>query len=97
MEIAPTAAIDDGQLDVVVGPAFSRTRLLFDLLPRIYRGTHVSDPRIDVHRGRRIEVDPLGDALPASVEADGEVLGTLPARFEIVPGALRMLAPVEPS
>lgn len=93
MRIAPAASLDDGRLDVVVGPAFSRTRLLFDLLPRLYRGAHVSDPRIDVHRARRIELEPLGDAQPASVEADGELLGTLPALFEIEPGALRVLAP----
>jgi len=93
MKIAPAAEIDDGSLDVVVGPAFSRTRLLFDLLPRLYRGTHVSDPRIEIHRGQLIEAEPVGDAQPAAVEADGELLGTLPARFEIRPRALRVIVP----
>lgn len=91
MKIAPSAHVADGRLDVVVGPAFSRSRLLADLLPRLYRGTHVNDPRIDVHRGRVVEIEPLADAAPAPVEADGELLGTLPARFEIVPDALRVL------
>jgi YegS/Rv2252/BmrU family lipid kinase len=93
MKIAPSAELDDGRLDVVVGPAFSRTRLLVDLLPRLYRGTHVSDPGIDIHRGQRVEIEPLGDAQPASVEADGELLGSLPASFEIEAMALRVLAP----
>lgn len=94
MQVAPNAELDDGLLDVVMAPAFSRGKLLADLFPRIYRGAHLSDPRIDVHRGQRVEIEPLGDAEPAAVEADGELLGTLPARFEIVADALRLIAPV---
>ena len=34
-----------------------------------------------------------GEDMTCAVEADGELLGTLPARFELVPHALRVLAP----
>ncbi len=94
MQIAPNAELDDGRLDIVVAPEFSRGRLLADLLPRLYLGTALSDPRIDLHRGQHVEIEPLGEAEPACVEADGELLGTLPARFEIVADALRVIAPV---
>jgi len=95
MQVAPDAVIDDGLFDVVVAPAFSKPLLLGSLLPRIYTGAHLKHPGIDVHRGKRIELEPLDDTEPARVEADGELLGTLPACFEIVPGALRVLAPDE--
>ena len=94
MQVAPNAALDDGCFDVVVAPEFSRTRLLADLFPRIYRGTHLAEPRIDVHRGRRVEIERVRDGESVEVEADGELLGTLPADFEIVPEALRFIAPV---
>ena len=95
MKIAPTARIEDGWLDIVVGPAFPRFELVTRLLPRLYAGTHLAHPDIDCHRGHRVEIEPLGDAAPAAVEADGEWLGMLPAKIEIVPGAVRMFAPRE--
>ena len=93
MQIAPGARVDDGWLDVVVGPAFPRLSLIARLLPRLYAGTHLDHPDIDCHRGRSVEIQPLGDEPPAPVEADGEWLGRLPLKVEIVPGALRVLAP----
>jgi len=93
MHVAPSAKIDDGRFDVLVSPAFSRRLLLTGLLPRIYKGAHLAYPGVDVHRGQRVELEPVGDSAPARVEADGELLGTLPASFEIAPGAPRVLAP----
>lgn len=93
MKIAPLAEVDDGQFDVVVGPAFPRWALVGNLLPRLYSGRHLSHPRIDCHRASRVEIEPLGDAEPAPVEADGEWLGTLPLEVTLVPGALRVWAP----
>ena len=93
MQIAPDARLDDGWLDVVVGPAFPRLALVARLLPRLYAGTHLDHPDIDCHRGRSVEIEPLGDGAPAPVEADGEWLGRLPLKVDVVPGALRVLAP----
>lgn len=88
MHVAPGARADDGLLDAVVVPAFSKPRLLAEL-PRIYAGTHLRVAGVVGARGRRIEALPLGE--PAWVELDGEPVGRLPARFEVVPGALRVL------
>ncbi len=88
MAVAPEAKPDDGLLDVVVVPAFSKGRLLREL-PRIYRGTHLAVPEVLHRRGRRLEAD----AEPGTlwIEVDGEPLGTLPAVIEVLPGALRVL------
>jgi diacylglycerol kinase family enzyme len=41
-------------------------------------------------RARRLEVLPLGEE-PALLDLDGEASGRIPATFEVVPGALRLV------
>jgi diacylglycerol kinase family enzyme len=88
MHIAPRAEPADGLFDVVVVPGFSKIRLLREL-PRIYRGTHLEVPEVSLHRGRCIEAE----AEPGRVwvEIDGEPLGTLPARIDVLPAAISLL------
>jgi YegS/Rv2252/BmrU family lipid kinase len=89
MWIAPGAKPDDGVLDVVVMGDVTKLDFLV-AFPRIYRGTHLSHPKIDLLHGSTIEVD--GErALP--VVLDGEQPGTTPARFEIAPAKLRVRVP----
>ena len=89
MWVTPEAEPDDGALDVLlIGDV---TKLDFiSTFPKIYRGRHLSHPKIDVVQGREVEVD----AVPAvPVVLDGEQPGTTPARFELVPRALRVRVP----
>lgn len=85
MQISPASEPDDGALDVLVmaGPKSDA----FTTLPRIYRGTHLPHRNIAALRAGRLRVD--ADP-PFDIEADGEVLGTTPATFEIVPGAIQL-------
>lgn len=93
MHIAPDAQMDDGWMDVVIGHAMGRTQLM-QLLPRLYRGTHVRSPRVEVLRAREVVLEPLpGRRRPPPVYADGELLGRLPLRARLRPGALRLLTP----
>ena len=89
MHVAPDARADDGLLDVVVIPDFGKARLLVDL-PRIYSGTHLAVEGVLAARGRTLEAEAIGSGEAVRIEVDGEPLGRLPARFEILPGALRM-------
>lgn len=89
MWMSPEANLEDGLFDVVlIGDAtkvdFLRT------FPKIYRGRHLSHPKIELLRGRSLTVD-SPDPLP--IVLDGEQPGTTPARFELVPGALRLRVP----
>lgn len=88
MRICPDAQLDDGLLDVLVVLPVSRTTFV-RLYPRVYRGTHVTDPRVVVRRARRVRV--AADGIVGY--ADGERLGPLPLTCEVVPGALRVLDP----
>jgi diacylglycerol kinase (ATP) len=85
MHIAPKSAPDDGLLDVLVmvGPKTDA----FTMLPKIYAGKHVPHRNIIEVRASRVRLvaDP-----PFQIEADGEVLGTTPATFEVVPRAIRL-------
>jgi YegS/Rv2252/BmrU family lipid kinase len=88
MNVAPDACIDDGLLDAVVVPGFSRARLVREL-PRIYRGTHLAVAGVAWRRARSVALDPLG-AEPVWIELDGEPCGRLPARFDALPKAITL-------
>ena len=89
MKMCPDAVADDGLLDVVtIGDVTKRDLML--TMPKIYRGTHLPHPKAEALRGRVVTVE---TAEPVPVELDGEQPGTTPARFEILPGALRLKVP----
>jgi YegS/Rv2252/BmrU family lipid kinase len=91
MRIAPDARLDDGWFDVVwvVG---ARGVSLIPKLPKLYRGTLLSDPVVGSRRGRRIEADAASGAVP--LELDGELVGSLPVSIELLPGALSVIGPI---
>ena len=89
MHIAPSASVTDGALDVVTIRACSRRHFL-KVLPRVFKGTHISDPVVAVHRGTSVELD--ADR-PFRVFADGDPIGQLPCTITVKPGALRLLLP----
>jgi diacylglycerol kinase (ATP) len=87
MRVLPAAAIDDGVLDVCIVHALSTTAFL-RAFPRVFRGTHVSHPKVSMLRGTRVTVEANRRI---QVYADGERVGSLPAIFEVVPGVLRLV------
>jgi diacylglycerol kinase (ATP) len=89
MMLAPEASPDDGLFDVVLIGDVGKLDFL-TTAPKIYKGRHVSHSKVEVVRSARVEVD-ADDRLP--IEVEGEQIGTTPAVFEIVPGALRVRVP----
>lgn len=83
LQVAPKALPDDGRFDVQSwgGRPFDVVRAQ----PQLRRGHHLR--REDVREWRSTSVR-VTAARPLVVEADGEVLGTTPASFEVLPGAL---------
>ncbi|WP_053706539.1 diacylglycerol kinase [Streptomyces sp. WM6373] len=86
MRICPGAVPDDGLFDVTVVGDCSRATLL-KVFPQVYRGGHLSHPKVSVHRARKITLEAPG----LTAYADGEPLGPLPVTAECVPGAIRLL------
>lgn len=92
MRVAPAAEIDDGLLDITLIRSLSRPRFIVNL-PRVFWGGHVHHPAVTTKRGRRFEISSLDDSVPMELYASGERVGRLPGVVEVVPGALRVLAP----
>lgn len=88
MWLAPEAKIDDGLFDIVIIGNLKRAEALMNI-PRLYRGRLALHSKVKVMRGRRVEVTSTQEVL---LEADGEAPGKLPAVFEIIPGAIKLLA-----
>lgn len=91
MHVAPTARLDDGLLEVIRFGDLDRRDFVISL-PRLYRGTHYTHPHVTHSRGAVIEALPLGRAAlrPIEIEADGELIGALPARFGLSPAVLTL-------
>jgi YegS/Rv2252/BmrU family lipid kinase len=93
MWLAPEARPDDGLFDVVLIGDITK-RDFVTTAPKIYKGTYLAHAKVELLRSSTVTVDASG-RLP--IELDGEQVGTTPARFEIVPHALRVRAPAQRS
>jgi diacylglycerol kinase (ATP) len=89
MWLAPEAQPDDGLFDVILIGDITK-RDFMTTAPKIYRGTYLSHPKVELLRSHAVAVD-APERLP--IELDGEQVGTTPVRFEVVPGALRVRVP----
>ena len=89
MMICPEAEPDDGIFDVLLIGDLTKLDLMLTL-PKTYKGRHLPHPKAEVLRGAVVEIDA---PQPLPVELDGEQPGTTPARFEVVPKALRLRVP----
>jgi YegS/Rv2252/BmrU family lipid kinase len=86
MQVAPDAQLDDGLFDVTVWAGYGLTDFLLRQR-RLYDGRHIEDSRTRRLRGRCISAR---SNLKVLLDVDGENPGTLPARIELLPGALRL-------
>ena len=93
MKLAPDASPSDGLFDVVFIGDVGKVDFL-TTAPKIYKGKHVHHPKVEVVRSARVAVD-AEEHLP--IEVEGEQVGTTPATFEVVPGALRVRVPTASS
>ncbi len=88
MKIAPSADPSDGLFDVVT-MEMNRLQTL-SLSVDIYRGTHLQRAGVRSYRCRKLEAR-LTRTSQCLLDADGEQLGTLPLKAELLPAAVRIL------
>jgi diacylglycerol kinase (ATP) len=89
MTVAADATIDDALLHVYSIEPVPLLQLV-RMAPLFGRGQHARSDAVMVVRTQELE---LVTDRPVPVNADGELVGTTPARFSVVPGALRVLVP----
>ena len=90
MWIAPDAAIDDALFNVTIIGDLSLLQVFFNL-PKLYSGRIAEISKVRMLTARKIEAVSEQNVL---LDIDGEQPGVLPAVFEILPGALRMITAV---
>ena len=92
MHVAPTARINDGRFEVVRFGDIARSDFVVSL-PLLYKGTHYAHPKVTVSQGTDVFAAPAGGAAARAIEieADGEIVGQLPARFTVRPAAVTLL------
>ncbi|HLA95828.1 MAG TPA: diacylglycerol kinase family protein [Pyrinomonadaceae bacterium] len=92
MMIAPEAKISDGFLDVINIGDIKTAKIILNAYT-LYRGTHLALKEVKDTLAKRIEARPIKDGEQVHIEVDGELLGRLPAVYEVVPNALRVRVP----
>ena len=85
----PDADIADGLIEIVSYGDLPKWRFLRGLA-RVFRGTHLRDPAVELVQAREVHVDA---GRPFRIYADGDPVGMTPATIRAVPRALRVLAP----
>ena len=86
MLVCPSADTADGLVTLTVVNDISRGTFL-RLFPRVYRGTHVSHPAVEVFHGTTVRLSSTG----RSAWADGERIADLPVSITCVRAAVRLL------
>ena len=88
MKLAPSAEIGDAKIDVVVMRRASRWQLL-SLFRKVFDGSHVSMPCVEIHQVRSFSIHSEGSH---SLNLDGEMKGTCPMSATVIPAALTIYA-----
>jgi diacylglycerol kinase (ATP) len=83
MLVCPAANITDGLFDVMVLHPVSTLEFI-KVFPRVFAGTHVSHPAVEIVRSRIVKIESKAVAY-----ADGERIGQLPITAECIQGALK--------
>jgi len=82
MQVCPQAKMQDGLFDVMVLRPISKLEFL-RVFPKVYAGTHVDHPAVDMYRSKQIIIE-----AEAIAYADGERLGPLPISAQCIPLAI---------
>jgi YegS/Rv2252/BmrU family lipid kinase len=87
MWVAPPARMDDGILEVVVVGDVSKIEVLTNTR-RLYRGTLAQHPKVQAFQAKSITLESEEEVL---IDMDGELVGRLPVRFELLPKKIKVI------
>ncbi|MFN2493488.1 MAG: diacylglycerol kinase family protein [Pyrinomonadaceae bacterium] len=93
MKIAPNAKLDDGKFDVISIGDLGAAKILTNA-PRLYLGAHLGMSDVYHALAKKVYARPINKNEHIEIEVDGELLGHLPATFQILPKALRVRCPL---
>ncbi len=87
MRIAPEARLDSGHFDIIIASGLTKPEVIANL-PRIYRGTHLSHPKVYAMQGTHVKASSNQKVL---LDVDGEQPGVLDAEFTLLPHKLQLI------
>ncbi len=90
LRLAPSAALDDGMLHVVLIENIGALGVL-RLLPRLMGSGELRTSRVKGWKACKVRIT---TRKPSIFHGDGEILGSTPVEIEVVPRAVQVLAPV---
>jgi YegS/Rv2252/BmrU family lipid kinase len=86
MWVAPPARMDDGLFEIVVVGDVSRMEVLTNTR-RLYRGTLSGHPKVQSFQAQTISLESEEEVF---IDMDGELVGRLPVRFELLPKKIKI-------
>jgi len=86
MRLTPDARPNDGQFDVLLIHDMNIFSRIWNFT-KIYSGRHIKSKCFTLRRSKWITVD---SKEPALIEADGELLGTVPCEITLLPAVLKV-------
>jgi diacylglycerol kinase (ATP) len=89
LRVAPAAKINDGWLNLSFVRKLTAMEVL-GLLPRLLNDGTLPESYLQQRRARRVV---LRADRPCFFQGDGEIFGPAPVEIEVLPGALKVLAP----
>jgi diacylglycerol kinase (ATP) len=91
MQILPQAVPDDGYFDLAWADDLPIASLP-GLMGKIYKGQHLDHPKVQIRRAKQVRIE---SAQPVSYHLDGDVAGTTPVEFTLIPQALSVMLPAQ--
>jgi YegS/Rv2252/BmrU family lipid kinase len=88
MKIAPMADTADGKVDMIIFNEVNRRDIL-SIFSRVFKGTHIDHPKVDIYSGSEIEID---SDPQLQLMADGELLDFTPLKLKVLHKQLTMYA-----
>jgi len=87
MKVAPAALLGDQLFEVLTIGDIGKFELV-QAFPRVYKGTHITHPKVRVERAATVNLSSVERLL---LQADGEIIGEGAFRFSLLPGALSVI------
>jgi diacylglycerol kinase (ATP) len=88
MVLCPKAITNDGFFDVCIIRELRSWERLINV-PKIFSGSHLSHPKVEYFRAKKVRISGIG----VPFHADGEPLGCTPLELSFNPQALKVLIP----
>lgn len=89
INITPTALMDDGWLDICIVDKINKAKLLL-FFPAAFKGNHTKFSEVNLYRAKTISII---SETPLQLLGDGELICQTPISLEVVPQALKVIAP----